>query len=142
MIHAGWFQRRKSAVQQEKIAVKYRFFKHLLNFKTLSKKGPFFTTTSAYLVVKNEENSCKIREVFFLLKHPICTSTSVQIYAKNDTKFFFFLRKHSSVLFAKKCLLATFREKEPPFKQSPRFYFSQTPIKVRNKCFVLLCEPY
>jgi len=67
LIHAGRFQWRKSAVQQEKIAVKYRFFEALAKLQDAVKKRPVFHN---YLVVKNEENSCKIREFFFLLKHP------------------------------------------------------------------------
>jgi len=68
LIHAGWFQRRKSAVQQEKIAVKYRFFKANAKLVNAFQKRPVFTIM---LMVKSGKNSCKIRDFFFLRKHSI-----------------------------------------------------------------------
>ena len=63
-----------------KNSCKISLFEALAKLQDAVKKRPVFHN---YLVVKNEENSCKIREFFFLLKHP---TTTIIVFQKKKKK--------------------------------------------------------
>ena len=72
MIHTGKEAAAGKSAVQRKIVVKYLFFKANAKLVNAFKKRPVFTIM---LMVKSGKNSGKIRDFFFLRKHPNEIST-------------------------------------------------------------------
>ena len=68
MIHTGKEAAAGKSAVQRKIVVKYLFFKANAKLENAFKKRPVFTIM---LMVKSGKNSGKIRDFFFLRKHPL-----------------------------------------------------------------------
>ena len=71
MIHTGKEAAAGKSAVQRKIVVKYLFFKANAKLENAFKNRPVFTIM---LMVKSGKNSGKIRDFFFLRKHPIASS--------------------------------------------------------------------
>ena len=72
MIHTGKEAAAGKSAVQRKIVVKYLFFKANAKIVNAFKKRPVFTIM---LMVKSGKNSGKIRDFFFLRKHPTLFGT-------------------------------------------------------------------